>query len=328
MTNLIAISIGDINGIGIEILIKLWKKNKINKIILFTNINYLKIFLKKRKINLKINLLDEKIKNLNYKNGYLNIFSYKAKNNEENTYKSLKYAYHFCNKKICIGIITLPLRKDLIKEKIDKKFIGHTEYFQNLDKKKYSNMILYNKKIIISPITTHIKVKNISKIISNKRFLYNQIKNLNNTLKIDFNITKPKLIISGLNPHAGESGKIGREEIEIISPVVKSLKNKKILIDGPISPDSMLINVNMKKYDCFIFIFHDQALIPFKYISQFSGVNYTGNLSIIRVSPDHGTAYNLIGSKNISNLSLLNCYNLIKKIKKNRKTNDKSKKIT
>ena len=84
----------------------------------------------------------------------------------------------------------------------------------------------------------------------------------------------------------------------------------------------------MKKYDCFIFIYHDQALIPFKYISQFSGVNYTGNLSIIRVSPDHGTAYNLIGSKNISNLSLLNCYNLIKKIKKNRKTNDKSKKIT
>ena len=90
MTNLIAITIGDINGIGIEILIKLWKKNKINKIILFTNINYLKIFLKKRKINLKINLLDEKIKNLNYKNGYLNIFSYKAKNNEENTYNSLK----------------------------------------------------------------------------------------------------------------------------------------------------------------------------------------------------------------------------------------------
>ena len=88
------------------------------------------------------------------------------------------------------------------------------------------------------------------------------------------------------------------------------------------------IKSNMKKYDCFIFIYHDQALIPFKYISQFSGVNYTGNLSIIRVSPDHGTAYNLIGSKNISNLSLLNCYNLIKKIKKNRKTNDKSKKIT
>tara|TARA_A100001011_G_scaffold367733_1_gene421391 strand:+ start:29 stop:1015 length:987 start_codon:yes stop_codon:yes gene_type:complete len=328
MSNFTAITIGDINGIGIEILIKLWKKNKIKNIILFTNVNFLKKFIKKRKINLKINIIDKKIKNLNYKNNCLNIFSYESKNNEENTYKSLNYAYQFCIDNFCIGIITLPLRKDLIKEKIDNNFVGHTEYFQNIDNKKYSNMILYNKKIIISPITTHIKVKDISKVISNKKLIYNQINNLNNTLKIDFNIPKPKLIISGLNPHAGENGKIGKEEIEFIEPVIKSLKNKKILIDGPFSPDSMLINSNLNKYDCFIFIFHDQALIPFKYISQFSGVNYTGNLSIIRVSPDHGTAYNLIGSKNISYLSLLNCYNLIKKIKKSRKINDKSKKIS
>ena len=141
-------------------------------------------------------------------------------------------------------------------------------------------------------------------------------------------LKKLKTRLKGLNPHAGENGEIGREEINIITPVIKSLKNKKILIDGPISPDAMLIKNNLNKYDCFIFIYHDQALIPFKYISQFSGVNYTGNLSIIRVSPDHGTAYNLIGSKNISDLSLLNCYNLIKKIKKNRKINDKSKKIS
>ena len=328
MTNFTAITIGDINGIGIEILIRLMKKNKIKNFIIFTNINFFKKFLKKNNINLKINIIDEKVKNLNYKNNYLNIFSYESKTNEENTYKSLKYAYQFCNNNICIGVITLPLRKDLIKETIDKKFIGHTEYFQNLDNKKYSNMILYNKKVIISPITTHIKVKNISKVISNKKLIYNQINNLNKTLKIDFNITKPKLIISGLNPHAGENGKIGREEIEIITPVIKSLKNKNIFIDGPISPDAMLIKSNLKKYDCFIFIYHDQALIPFKYISQFSGVNYTGNLSIIRVSPDHGTAYNLIGSKKISDLSLINCYNLINKIKKNRKINDKSKKIT
>ncbi len=328
MTNFTAITIGDINGIGIEILIKLLKKNKIKNIILFTNFNFLKILINKRRINLNINIVNEKFKDLNYKNDSLNIFSYNAKTNEENTYKSLKYAYQFCNKNICIGIITLPLRKDLIKEKIDKKFIGHTEFFQKLDNKKYSNMILYNKKIIISPLTTHIKVKNISKVISNKKLLYNQITNLNKVLKIDFNIRRPKLIISGLNPHAGENGKIGREEIDIIKPVIKTLKSKKVMIDGPISPDGMLIKNNLTKYDCFIFIYHDQALIPFKFISQFSGVNYTGNLSIIRVSPDHGTAYNLIGSKNISNLSLLNCYKLIKKIRKNRNINDKSKKIS
>lgn len=328
MAKLIAITIGDINGIGIDILLKLWKNNKLKNIILFTNINILKKLLKKRKINLKINIIDNKSLNLNYKNDCLNIFSFETKNNEENTYKSLNYAYQFCKKNICIGMITLPLRKDLIKKRIDKKFIGHTEYFQNLDNKKYSNMILYNKKIIVSTITTHIKVNDISKVISDKKLVYNQIKNLNEILKIDFDITKPKLIISGLNPHAGENGNIGREEIEIISPVVKSLKNTKVLIDGPISPDSMLVKQNLKKYDCFIFMYHDQALIPFKFISQFSGVNYTGNLSVIRVSPDHGTAYNLIGSKNISDLSLLNCFNLINKIKKNRKINDNSKKIS
>ena len=328
MTNYIAITIGDIKGIGIEILIKLWNKNKIKNIILFTDEKVLNKFLKKRKINIKINIINQKFKNLNYKKDNLNVFTYVSKSNEDNTYKSLKYAYKFCYNNICIGVITLPLRKDLIKEKIDKKFIGHTEYFQNIDNKKYSNMILYNKRIIISPITTHIEVKKISKIISNKRLIYNQIKNLNKTLRIDFNIKKPKLIISGLNPHAGENGKIGKEEVKFIKPVIKALKNKKIHINGPYSPDSMLIKNNLKEYDCFIFIYHDQALIPFKYISQFSGVNYTGNLSIIRVSPDHGTAYNLIGSKKISNLSLLNCYNLIKKINKNRKINDKSKKIS
>ena len=106
------------------------------------------------------------------------------------------------------------------------------------------------------------------------------------------------------------------------------MKKRGLHIEGPLSGDSMLIKNNLKKYDCFIFIYHDQGLIPFKLISQFSGVNYTGNLSIIRTSPDHGTAYNLTNNKNISHKSMLNSYKLIKKIYKNRKMYDKSKKIT
>ena len=328
MTNIIAITIGDINGIGIELLINLWKKKKVKKFILFTDIEILIKILKKRNINIQLNIINKNIFNLNYNENKLNIVSYKSISNEDNTLKSLSYAYKYCLKKICIGIITLPLRKDLIKEKINKKFIGHTEYFQNIDKQKYSNMILYHKKIIISPITTHLKIKSISAKISNGKFLYNQINNLNKTLKLDFNIKKPKLIISGLNPHAGENGQIGQEEIKYIIPIIEKLRKEKINIDGPKSADSILIKKNLKEYDCFIFIFHDQALIPFKFISQFTGVNYTGNLSIIRVSPDHGTAYDLIGSKNISDQSLLNCYKLIKTIHKNRRINGKTKKVT
>ncbi len=324
MNRLIAITIGDINGIGIEILIKCWKNKNIKNFILITNIEILKKYLKKNNIKLKINLINNKLKKLNFLKEKINVLSYDVKSLEDNTYKSLKFAYELCISKKCIGLITLPLRKDIIKNKIDKSFIGHTEFFQKLDKKNFVNMILFHKKIIISPLTTHIQLKKISKKISNKVFLYNQLFNLNKSLRIDFNISKPKIIISGLNPHAGENGEIGTEEQEIIIPVVNKLKKNGINIQGPYSADSLLIKKNINKFNCFVFIYHDQALIPFKYISKFSGVNYTGNLDIIRTSPDHGTAYDLIGSKKTNDSSFLNCYKLVNKIFNNRKINGKA----
>ncbi len=323
MNNLIAVTIGDINGIGVHILINAWKRKKINNFILICNIKIIKNFLKNNNYKLQLNVFEGNFKKTNFNKKKLNIFSFNCNSLEDNTYKSLKHSYQMCVNKICIGLINLPIRKDLIINKINKNFIGQTEFYQKIDKKNYSNMILYHNKIIITPLTTHIKVKNISKNIS-KKLIINQIINLFNTLKIDFNISNPKLIISGLNPHAGENGKLGNEEREIIIPSIIKLNKMGVNIDGPKSADSMLIQKNLKKYDCFVFIFHDQALIPFKYISQFAGVNYTGNLDIIRTSPDHGTAYNLIGSKDISNKSLINCYKLIKKINRNRIINDKS----
>ncbi len=271
-----------------------------------------------------LNLVNYKKNRFIYNKNKFNIFTYKANSLEDNTYKSLKYGYNLCANKKCIGVITLPLRKDLIKNKINKKFIGQTEFFQKKDNKNYANMILFHKKIIISPLTTHIELKKVSKAISNKKFLFNQIYNLYKCLKFDFNIKKPKLVISGLNPHAGENGKIGIEEKQTINPIIKQLQKKEINIIGPFSADSLLIKKNIDKFDCFIFIYHDQALIPFKYISQFSGVNYTGNLNIIRTSPDHGTAYNLRGSNKISNKSFINSYKLISKIYNNRILNDKT----
>ncbi len=324
MAKFVAVTIGDINGIGIDILIKSFKLNKINNFILFTNIKIIKNYIQDRKISINLNIIKSDNFDNNYVKDCLNIYSYKCSSLEDNTYKSLEYAYNYCIRKICIGIITLPLRKDLIKKKIDRKFIGHTEFFQKIDRKKYSNMILIHKKLIISPITTHVEVKKVSKIISDKNYLYNQIKNLHNTLIYDLNIKKPKIAISGLNPHAGENGEIGIEEVKYIKPTINKLKVNGIDINGPLSADSILIKNNLNKYNCFIFISHDQGLIPFKYISQFSGVNYTGNLNIIRTSPDHGTAYDLVGTKNISNKSIINCYKLIKKIHRNRLMNEKS----
>ncbi len=324
MSKVIAVTIGDIKGIGIDILLKSWLNNEFRNFILFSDQKKILRYIKINKLKINLNLIDLNKNNINFNINKFNVYSYSSKSDEENTYNSLKYAYDFCIKNYCRGIITLPLRKDKIIKSIDKKFIGQTEFFQKIDKKKYSNMILFHKKIIISPLTTHIEINKISKIITDKKFIYNQLKNLNETLKIDFKIKKPKIVLSGLNPHAGENGNIGKEEIKFLIPVIKKLKIKGIDIDGPFSADSILIEKNIKKYNCFVFIYHDQALIPFKFISQFTGVNYTGNLNVIRTSPDHGTAYDLIGSKKISNTSFLNCYKLINTIYKNRVINDNS----
>ena len=323
MSKKIAVTIGDIHGIGIEILIKIFQTKREQNFVLFTNYKIIKNFLNKKNIKIKLNICN----NNHYKEKYLNIYTYSAHSNEENTLKSIRYSYLETKKNNFIGLITLPLRKDLIIKKVLKNFSGHTEYLQKMDGKKFSNMILYHKNIIVSPLTTHIPVKSISKQISKKDFIYNRLKSLYNTLKKDLAISNPKIIISGLNPHAGENGNIGIEELNIIIPVINRLKKQKLNIDGPFSSDSMINDKNLQNYNCFVFLFHDQALIPFKYISKFSGVNFTGNLDIIRTSPDHGTAYNLVGSNKISDKSLLNCFNLIKKIIINNKKYEKTKKI-
>ena len=317
---IIAVTIGDINGIGIEILIKLWKTKKIKNFILITNNNLFKKYLFKNKIKLPLKIIKKYDKNEFNKlnNKYFSTFDIKAKNNYDNTYNSLLQSYKLNNKKLCEGIITLPLNKSLISKNVDNKFLGQTEFFEKLNNKKYANMIFYSEKLIISPLTTHISINNVSKKIKIKNFVSNKIKKLILTLKNDFSIRKPKIALAGLNPHAGEEGMIGYEEIKYIIPAIKKRKKEKICIDGPFSADSLFTKKNIKYYDCFICCYHDQALIPFKILSKFNGVNYTGSLDIIRISPDHGTAYDIVGMNKAKTNSLLYCFKLTKKIILNR----------
>jgi len=129
---------------------------------------------------------------------------------------------------------------------------------------------------------------------------------------------KPKIIMTGINPHAGENNTISKDDVRYLSPIITQLKKKGIFIRGPISGDAIINTENLKKYDMFIFTYHDQALIPFKMLSNYKGVNFTSNLDIIRVSPSHGTAENLIGSNKVISQGIINCFNLIKKIERNR----------
>ena len=174
-------------------------------------------------------------------------------------------------------------------------------------------MIFVYNNLIITTLTTHIKLNSVTNNLSKKNYIYNKIINLNNVLIKYFKIKKPKIILSGVNPHASENDMFGHEENKYLVPQINKLLKKDIYIQGPYSADSILNNKNIKKCDCFVFCYHDQALVTYKYISKNRGINFTGGLSVLRVSPDHGTAYDLVGKNMAENKSLINCYKFLNK---------------
>ena len=312
---LICITIGDIKGIGIHLLLKEFKRDKIRDFILLTNIDIFYKYIKISKQN--INVMSD-LNLTKYDNTKLNIYTFRTKNNNSNTMDSLKYAYEFTKKKLFIGILTLPLNKSKIQKSISKNFKDQTSFFSNKENQKYSNMIFYYKKKFFIPLTIHIELKKVHKMFRNKTLMTKKVENIYSTLVNDFKIKKPKMILSGINPHAGENNTISKDDKKYLLPIVNHLKKKGVFISGPISGDGMINNENLKNYDAFIFTYHDQALIPFKILSNYEGVNFTSSLKIIRVSPSHGTAENLIGSNKIISKGIVNCFNLINKINKNR----------
>ncbi len=316
MNNLIAVTIGDIEGIGIHLLLKEWRKRNLKNFVIISNY---KIFLKFNLLKKEKTNLIENIKDLNYDSSKINILNFKTNNKFSNTYDSLNIAYKFTKKKYFIGILTLPLNKDKINKYVSKKFIDQTSFFSKIEKSKYANMIFIYKKKFFIPLTIHIEIKNVHKYFKNKTYMIKNIKKIILTLKNDFHINNPKILLAGINPHAGENGVISKDDSKYMDPIIKNLKKNNIIINGPVSGDSMINYDNMKYYDVFLFPYHDQALIPFKIVSNFEGVNFTSNLKIIRVSPSHGTARKLVGTNKATSNGIINCYKIIKKIFKNRK---------
>ena len=217
--------------------------------------------------------------------------------------------------------MTLPLNKKKVNTYVNNKFIDQTSFFSGLEKSKHSNMFFVFKNKFFVPLTIHIEIKNVFNEFSDKEKMINKIISIEETLKKDFKIKKPKIIMAGINPHAGENGMISLDEANYLKPIINDSRIKKLNITGPISGDGMVNDYNLSIYDAFIFTFHDQALIPFKLISKYKGVNFTSNLNIIRTSPSHGTAENLIGSKYATSEGILNSFKLINKISKNRNQN-------
>jgi len=316
MSKFIAVSIGDIDGIGIHLLVKEWVKGNLKNFILITNFKILynsKIIDKNQ-----INLINSKNEFKKFNNDKINILNINTKNKHTNSIDSLKTAYDYAKNGMFIGILTLPLNKNKINKFANKSFIDQTTYFSKLEKNNITNMVFHYKNKFFIPLTIHIELKNVHNYFKNKKLILNKIISLNKTIKKDFGIKKPRIIMSGINPHAGENGLISNDDNQYIKPIINFLKKNNININGPYSGDGVINKKNLRNYDVFIFTYHDQALIPFKIISNYEGVNFTSNLKIIRVSPSHGTAVDMIGKKDVNTKSIINCFKILKKIYKNR----------
>ena len=322
MKNKILIIGGDPNSINSEVIIKSWKKLKKNlreRILIVADYNLM--VAQAKRLNLRIKFQKYLNKKSRKSSNILNIidvplkfkscFKVSKKDSSKYILRCINYAHKLAQKGKIKGFINCPINKELLSK---NKTIGVTELLaKKSNLKKFSEvMMLYNPELAVVPITTHISIKEISKKIT-KELLLKKIIVLNNSYIKIFK-KKPKIALLGLNPHNAEFNKKS-EEVKIIIPTIKKLKKRNLNINGPYVADSFFIN-EFKKFDVAIGMYHDQVLIPFKSLFKFNAINVTLGLPYLRVSPDHGTAKNLIGKNKANFLSLLKCINFINNFNK------------
>lgn len=191
------------------------------------------------------------------------------------------------------GLVTAPIHKKNIQSE-NFNYSGHTPYLKDFFGVPDVLMFLTASNMRVGLVTEHVPVKEIAQHITKEKII-SKLKLMNESLQKDFGITKPKIAVLGLNPHAGDEGLIGPEEIEIIKPAIKEAKQKNIFCFGPYAPDAFFARGQFLKFDAVLAMYHDQGLIPFKSLANGEGVNFTAGMPFIRTSPDHGTAFDIAG---------------------------------
>ncbi len=324
----IGITIGDINGIGPELIIKSFEDNRLFKLVtpvVFANPKIISFYKKALSIE-KLNYVTVKdLDNLN--NNGLNIMS--AWNEEvtieigkpnktsgEYALKSIKAAANALKDGKIDALVTCPINKKAVSEN-KNDFIGHTEYLQQEFGNHPSLMFMVSEKIKVGVVTNHLPVQKIADAI-NVETIQSKLRLMHASLKEDFGIEKPKIAVLGLNPHCGDAGLIGDEEEKIIIPAINQIKKENILAFGPYAADGFFGKGDHLKFDAILAMYHDQGLIPFKYIAGEKGVNFTAGLPIIRTSPDHGPAENIVAKNKADNTSFLNAIYMAIDIHSNR----------
>jgi 4-hydroxythreonine-4-phosphate dehydrogenase len=302
---IIGFSCGDVNGIGPELIIKSLSDNRM--LDFFTPVVFAsnKVINFYRKILPEINFNFSSIKDFNKINPrQVNIYNCWEEeivitpgelNETGGKYaiKSLKAATQALKDRQINGIVTLPIHKKNVHSS-EFPYTGHTPFFKDFFEQKDVVMLLAAGDFRVGLVTEHVAVKDIAPLITKENIL-SKINILHASLKRDFSIDKPKIAVLALNPHAGDEGLIGTEEIEIIRPAVVEAKRHNMIVMGPYSADAFFARGYQNRFDAVLAMYHDQGLIPLKSLAFGEGINYTAGLPIVRTSPDHGTALDIAG---------------------------------
>ncbi|TWR28471.1 4-hydroxythreonine-4-phosphate dehydrogenase PdxA [Mucilaginibacter achroorhodeus] len=309
----IGISIGDINGIGLEIIIKTLSDSRIYDYCTPVVYGHTKVASFHRKAthlnDFNFTAVDNAQEAHNRKPNMINCWEEDVRiDMGQSTAEGGKYAFASLQRATddllsghIDGLVTAPINKDNIQNE-DFAFPGHTEYLQHRDSKDESLMFLVSDSLRVGVVTGHIPVAKIAQTITADKIV-KKLQLMNTSLKNDFWIRKPKIAVLGLNPHAGDNGLIGSEEQEVIIPAIEEARTHDILAFGAYSADGFFANGTYLQFDAVLAMYHDQGLIPFKQIAFETGVNYTAGLSFVRTSPDHGTAYDIAGKNLASEVS-------------------------
>jgi 4-hydroxythreonine-4-phosphate dehydrogenase len=305
---IVGVSIGDLNGIGPEVVLKTFEDNRILELctpVIFGNVKIVSFLKKNFSLTSNVQGIDSMDQLVKGKINVLNVWkegvNIEFGANDENVGKYAIKSFLAATKALKSNeidvLVTAPINKYNIQSD-EFKFPGHTDYLnQELDGDALMLMICDSLRIGL--LTDHVPLSEISKLLT-EELLIQKLEVIKNSLICDFGISKPRIAVLGLNPHCGDNGVIGDEDEKIIKPTIKKLFNKGEMVFGPYASDSFFGSSQFQNFDAILAMYHDQGLIPFKTLSFGKGVNFTAGLNKIRTSPDHGTAFEIAG-KNLAN---------------------------
>jgi 4-hydroxythreonine-4-phosphate dehydrogenase len=324
----IGVSCGDVNGIGLEVILKALAIKKAlpnHKVVLYAStkvVAYHKNIISQENVQFfsvntpaeaqpgRMNILNCWQDNININLGKVTDVGGRC------AMESLERATKDLKEGLLDALVTAPIHKKAM-QLAGFGHIGHTEYLTEALKAKDSLMLMVSDDLRIGLATNHLPLSAVAGAIT-KEVVLRKIRVLHETLRIDFGISNPTLAILGLNPHAGDEGAIGNEEETIIRPAIEDAKLKGVFAFGPFPADGFFGSGEFKKYDGILAMYHDQGLVPFKTLAFGGGVNYTAGLSGIRTSPDHGTAFDIAGKGEADETSFLHALHLAIDIAHNR----------